>query len=97
MKRITEKFDLAIESIIADNKYKNTDTVDAIYKQKLQTDCEDIVKNIFGNRGFELIGVRIDEVELNSSKTGIEIVFYDRKTMHNITSYSQLEDILFKF
>ena len=95
MRKITEKFDLAIESIIADNKYKNTDIVDAVYKQKLQTDCEDIVKNIFGNRGSELIGVRVDEVELNSSNHEIEIVFYDRKTMHNIVSYNQLEDILF--
>ncbi len=92
MQEKIEDFMLAMDSLFADNKYKEGEIIDGRFKDDLRHDTIDILCDMFSYEVLNLIDVRVDESYVTSRS--ITVSFINKGTGRVISDTDELETLL---
>ena len=92
MQEKIEDFMLAMDSLFADNKYKEHEIIDGRFKDDLRHDTIDILCDMFGYKVLNLIDVRVDENYV--TRRSITVSFINKETGAVISDVDELRTLL---
>ena len=93
MQEKIEDFMLAMDSLFADNKYKEGETIiDGRFKEDLRHDTIDILCDMFGYKVLNLIDVKVEESYI--VRKNITVSFINKETGEVISDTDELETLL---
>jgi hypothetical protein len=93
MQEKIEDFMLAMDSLFADNKYKEGEVIiDGRFKENLRHDAIDVLCDIFGYEVLKLIDVVVDENYMAPSS--VTVSFINKRTGNVISDTNELETLL---
>ena len=93
MQEKIEDFMLAMDSLFADNKYKEGEAIiDGRFKEELRHDTIDILCDMFGYKVLNLIDVKVEESYI--VRKNITISFINKETGEVISDTDELETLL---
>lgn len=93
MQEKIEDFMLAMDSLFADNKYKEGEVIiDGRFKENLRHDAIDVLCDIFGYEVLKLIDVVVDENYMAPSN--VTVSFINKRTGNVISDTDELETLL---
>lgn len=92
MREKIEDFMLAMDSLFADNKYKEHEIIDGRFKDDLRHDTIDVLCDMFGYKVLNLIDVRVEESYI--VRKNITVSFVNKETGEVISDTDELETLL---
>lgn len=93
MQEKIEDFMLAMDSLFADNKYKEGEAIiDGRFKEGLRHDTIDVLCDMFGYKVLNLIDVRVEESYI--VRKNITVSFINKETGEVISDTDELETLL---
>ena len=92
MQEKIEDFMLAMDSLFADNKYKEGEAIDGRFKEDLRHDTIDILCDMFGYKVLNLIDVKVEESYI--VRKNITVSFINKETGEVISDTDELETLL---
>lgn len=92
MQEKIEDFMLAMDSLFADNKYKEHEIIDGRFKNDLRHDTIDVLCDMFGYKVLNLIDVRVDENYI--TRRSITVSFINKETGAVISDVDELRTLL---
>lgn len=87
-----EDFMLAMDSLFADNKYKEHEIIDGRFKDDLRHDTIDVLCDMFGYKVLDLIDVRVEESYI--TRRNIIVSFVNKETGEVISDTDKFETLL---
>lgn len=93
MQEKIEDFMLAMDSLFADNKYKEGEVIiDGRFKEDLRHDTIDILCDMFGYKVLNLIDVKVEESYI--IRKNITVSFINKETGEVISDTNELKTLL---